>query len=97
MIALLLPPQVFIDLCSFQDALLQASEAVDYHEQFETLTERYNHWMTDAESRLAKFTTTNDANQSDTAIDEHCRHIEVSNDRESSVLQLIFISLEFNP
>jgi len=56
----------------FQDALIQMSESVEYHEHFEVLAERYNQWMTEAESRLEKYMTNNE-----NALDEHYRNLEV--------------------
>ena len=50
---------------------------MEYHEQFEILFERYTRWMKDAESRLAKHTSSGGM-ESDYDIEEHYRSIEVS-------------------
>lgn len=55
---------------------MQLSEAVEYHEQFQTLIERLDQWMTDVEARLEKHTGT-DGRQSDYAIEEHYESVEV--------------------
>lgn len=64
-------------MVDFQDALIQASEAVEYHEHFESLFERYNQWMKDAEHRLEKLTSTIE-NRSNYDIEQYYRNIEVS-------------------
>lgn len=55
---------------------MQLSEAVEYHEQFQTLIERLDQWMADVEARLEKHTGT-DGRQSDYAIEEHYESVEV--------------------
>ncbi|CAF4608424.1 unnamed protein product, partial [Rotaria sp. Silwood2] len=62
-------------LSNAQDALMQASEAVEYHEHFETISERFHQWMTDAENQLEKHTSTNEM-KSDYVIEEHYRSVE---------------------
>ena len=56
--------------------MIQASEAVEYHEHFEIISERFNQWMTDAENRLEKHTSTNEM-KSDYIVEEHYRSVEV--------------------
>ncbi len=56
--------------------MIQVSEAVEYHEHFETLFERYDQWMNDAESRLEKYTTIDEI-KSDYDIEQYYRSIEV--------------------
>ncbi|CAF3946868.1 unnamed protein product, partial [Rotaria magnacalcarata] len=62
-------------LSSAQDALLHASEAAEYHEHFETISERFHLWMADAENRLEQHTSTNEM-RTDYAIEEHYRSVE---------------------
>ena len=64
-------------LIYFQDALIQALEAVEYHEHFESLFDRYNQWMKDAEHRLEKLTSTIE-NRSNYDIEQYYRNIEVT-------------------
>ncbi len=72
--------------------MLQASEAVEYHEHFETLFERYEQWMKDAESRLAKHSEM----KSDYDIEEHYRSVEVrTSSFTSSALSRVYF-LGFN-
>jgi hypothetical protein len=56
--------------------LIQASEAVEYHEHFETTLERFNQWITDAEYRLDKHNSSNEI-KSDHAVEERYRSVEV--------------------
>lgn len=56
--------------------MIQASEAVEYHENFEILCERFEQWMQDAENQLGKHTSTNDL-KSSYDIEEHYKSIEV--------------------
>lgn len=62
----------------FQDALIQATEAVEYHEHFDGLFERYNQWIKDAEHRLDKLITTIE-NHPNYDLEQHYRSIEVMN------------------
>ena len=55
---------------------MQASEAVEYHEHLETISDRFEQWMTNAENQLEEHTSTNEM-KSDYVIDEHYRSVEV--------------------
>ncbi|CAF1532363.1 unnamed protein product, partial [Adineta steineri] len=57
------------------DALIQASEAVKYHAEFDEISQRFNQWITDAENQLEQHTSTNEI-ESNYAIDEHYRSVE---------------------
>ncbi len=56
--------------------MIQAAEAVEYHENLEKISDRFDRWMTDAENQLEKHTSTTEM-KSDYAIEEHYRSVEV--------------------
>ncbi len=61
--------------------MIQAAEAVEYHENLEKISDRFDRWMTDAENQLEKHTSTTEM-KSDYAIDEHYRSVEVCRDNK---------------
>ncbi|CAF3804026.1 unnamed protein product [Adineta steineri] len=62
-------------LSNAQDALIQVSEAVKYHAEFDEISQRFNQWITDVENQLEQHTSTNEI-ESNYAIDEHYRSVE---------------------